>query len=94
MPLVQIVHGLVCLNLLCMCPCMRAETALARVNAFSLLQNFQINAMGPILVSKEFAPLLSRAATVGGASRFPHGTPPSLQAKEQMCCAWPPCWVL
>ena len=29
-----------------------AETALARVSAFNLLTNFQINALGPILVSK------------------------------------------
>lgn len=29
-----------------------AETALSRVNAFSLLQNFQINALGPALVCK------------------------------------------
>lgn len=35
---------------LSVCHC--AETALSRVTAFSLLQNFQINALGPILVSK------------------------------------------
>ncbi len=36
-----------------------AETALSRVTADSLLTNFQINAMGPILVSKaSFCPAL------------------------------------
>ncbi len=49
---------------------MHAETALSRVNAFSLLQNFQINALGPILVSRDFAPLLGKAATASGASRW------------------------
>ncbi len=33
-----------------------AETALSRVNAESLLTNFQINALGPILVSKASSP--------------------------------------
>ncbi|BDA48718.1 probable c-factor [Coccomyxa sp. Obi] len=48
---------------------MSPETALSRVNAFNLLQNFQINALGPVLVSKEFAPLLSKATEATGASK-------------------------
>ncbi|CAL8463417.1 g2951 [Coccomyxa elongata] len=48
---------------------MSPETALSRVNSFNLLQNFQINALGPILVSKEFAPLLSKATEDSGASK-------------------------
>lgn len=41
---------------------MNPETALARVEAKNMLLNYQVNAMGPILVSKAFAPLLIKAA--------------------------------
>ncbi|CAL5223686.1 g6237 [Coccomyxa viridis] len=48
---------------------MSPETALSRVTADSLLTNFQINAMGPILVSKRFASLLAKASEGSSASR-------------------------
>lgn len=41
---------------------MNPETALARLEAKNMLINYQVNAMGPILVSKAFAPLLIKAA--------------------------------
>lgn len=44
------------------------ETALARLNQSSLERVFAVNAFGPILVSKAFAPLLINAAKANGAS--------------------------
>eukprot|EP00884_Botryococcus_braunii_P023106 jgi/Botrbrau1/947/Bobra.0167s0056.3 len=41
---------------------MSPETALSRVTMDNLRRNFEINTFGPILVAKEFAPLLVKGA--------------------------------
>jgi NAD(P)-dependent dehydrogenase (short-subunit alcohol dehydrogenase family) len=39
------------------------ETALAKVDPKNLLYSYQVNAVGPLLVTKAFAPLLTSTAT-------------------------------
>ncbi|DBA84139.1 TPA: hypothetical protein ACH3X1_006612 [Trebouxia sp. C0004] len=45
------------------------ETALSRLDSSSLHKVFQVNAFGPILVSKAFMPLLARGAKDGNTPR-------------------------
>ena len=47
---------------------MMPETALARVSQHALATCFAVNAAGPILVGRAFAPLLVAAAKAGGAT--------------------------
>ncbi|KAK9839402.1 hypothetical protein WJX81_000014 [Elliptochloris bilobata] len=47
------------------------ETALSRVTYNNLLLNFQVNAFGPVLVTKAFAPLLAKTSAASASSQRP-----------------------
>jgi len=47
------------------------ETSLSKVEPENLLYSYQVNAIGPTLVTKEFAPLLTKTAGSSGNSPWP-----------------------